>query len=237
MVSRHLKLFHVEDTKLETQTVPQLPPRAVNGTTFQCRRCHIQDTLLYSVKKHVLLYHYTSTLNKYAGQRSERELLALGDRSQKFYCKKCYVSAETSEHLLYHLITSEKHKELDVHIRALIFETESTKQYAALAPKTQSTPAVLMMKDPPALTSALAAGGITGLENGSPAIIAAPGSSQAFLPTQASALVQLASAEAKGLLMPGVPMSFQNTQITRPAMPPAPSGIPPNPGVCPSGPT
>ncbi len=227
MVSRHLKLFHVEDTKLEMPTVPQLPPRAVNGTTFQCRRCYIQDTLLYSVKKHVLLYHYTSTLNKYAGQRSERELLALGDRSQKFYCKKCYVSAETSEHLLYHLLTSEKHKELDVHIRALIFETESTKQYPALAPKTQSTPAVLM-KDQPALTSALAAGGITGPENGGPAIIANPGSSQAFLPTQASALVQLASAEAKGLLRPGVPLSFQNTQITRPAMPPAPSGIPPN---------
>ncbi|XP_026145759.1 activity-dependent neuroprotector homeobox protein 2-like [Carassius auratus] len=228
VVSRHLRLFHVEDTKLETQTVPQLPSKAVNGTTFQCRRCHIQDTLLYSVKKHVLLYHYTSTLNKYAGQRSERELVALGDRSQKFYCKKCYVSAETSEHLLYHLLTSEKHKELDVHIRALIFETESTKQYPALAPKTQSTPAVLMMKDQPAVTSTLTASGIKGPEYGGSAVNAAPGTSQEFLPTQASALVQLASAEVKGLLRPGVPLAFQNTQITRPAMPPAHSSIPPN---------
>ncbi|XP_077051529.1 activity-dependent neuroprotector homeobox protein 2b [Siphateles boraxobius] len=231
LVSRHLKLFHIEDAKLEIPAipaVPQLPPRAVNGTTFQCRRCHIQDTLLYSVKKHVLLYHYTSTLNKYAGQRSERELLTLGDRSQKFYCKKCYVSAETSEHLLYHLLTSEKHKELDVHIRALIFETDSKKQYPALAPKTQGPPAVLMMKDPPAVTATMATGGIKGAESGGSAVIAAPGTSQVFLPTQASALVQLASAEAKGLLRPGVPLAFQNTQITRPAVPPALSGVPQN---------
>lgn len=167
-------------------------------------------------------------MNKYAGQRSERELVALGDRSQKFYCKKCYVSAETSEHLLYHLLTSEKHKELDVHIRALIFETESKKQYPALAPKTQGPPALLMMKDQPAVTATLAAGAIKGPESGGSAVIAAPGTSQAFLPTQASALVQLASAEAKGLLRPGVPLAFQNTQITRPAVPPAPIAIPQN---------
>ncbi|XP_051527270.1 activity-dependent neuroprotector homeobox protein 2-like [Myxocyprinus asiaticus] len=222
VVSKHCRLFHVEDPKLESGAVPQLPPRAVSGTTFQCRKCHLQDTLLYSVKKHVLLYHYTSTLNKYAGQRPERELKALGDISQKFYCKKCYVSAETSEHLLYHLLTSEKHKELDVHIRALIFETESKKQYPALAPKAQGTSAVVMMKDQPAVTGTLAAGGIKMLENGSSPVIATPGTSQPFLPTQASALVQLASAEAKGLLRPGVPLAFQNPQIGRPA-----SAVPP----------
>ncbi|XP_051992035.1 activity-dependent neuroprotector homeobox protein 2-like [Xyrauchen texanus] len=223
VVSKHCKLFHVEDPKLESGAVPQLPARAVSGTIFQCRRCHLQDTLLYSVKKHVLLYHYTSTLNKYAGQRSARELGALGDISQKFYCKKCYVSAETSEHLLYHLLTSEKHKELDVHIRSLIFETESKKQYPALAPKAHGTSAVIMMKDQPAVTGTLAAGGIKRVENGGSAIISASGTSHPFLPTQASALVQLASAEAKGLLRPGVPLAFQNTHIGRPvsAAPPA----------------
>ncbi|XP_056335794.1 activity-dependent neuroprotector homeobox protein 2b [Danio aesculapii] len=230
LVCKHLKLFHNEDTKSETSAAPQLPPRAVNGTTFQCRRCHIQDTLLYSVKKHVLLYHYTSTLNKYAGQRTEQELVALGDRSQKFYCKKCYISAESSEHLLYHLLTSDKHKELDVHIRSLIFETDNKKQFPALAPKAQGPSPVMMMKDQPAATATLATSGIKGVENGGSAVIAAPGTSQAFLPTQASALVQLASAEAKGLLRPGVPMPFQNTQMSRPALPPPPppNSIPPN---------
>lgn len=181
----------------------------------------MQDTLLYSVKKHVLLYHYTATLNKYAGQRSERDLVSLGDRSQKFYCKRCYVSAETSEHLLYHLLTSEKHKELDVHIRALIFETESKKQYQALAPKNQGASAVIMMRDQPAATSTL---GAVGVEN--TGVLAALGTNQAFLPTQASALVQLASAEAKGLLRPGVPITIQNNQISPASVPPAPNGIP-----------
>lgn len=181
----------------------------------------MQDTLLYSVKKHVLLYHYTATLNKYAGQRSERDLVSLGDRSQKFYCKRCYMSAETSEHLLYHLLTSEKHKELDVHIRALIFETESKKQYQALAPKNQGASAVVMMRDQPAATSTL---GAVGVEN--TGVLAALGTNQAFLPTQASALVQLASAEAKGLLRPGVPITIQNNQISPASVPPAPNGIP-----------
>lgn len=218
---RHCRLFHAEDTPFESPAVPQLPPKAGSGSIFQCRKCHMQDTLLYSVKKHVLLYHYTATLNKYAGQRSERDLLSLGDTSQKFYCKRCYVSAETSEHLLYHLLTSEKHKELDVHIRALICETESTKQYLALAPKSQAHSAV-MMKDQPSATSTLSA---VGMENGG--VIAASGTNQAFLPTQASALVQLASAEAKGLLRPGVPIAIQNNQILpASAMPPAPNGIP-----------
>ncbi|KAA0710236.1 Activity-dependent neuroprotector homeobox protein 2 [Triplophysa tibetana] len=221
-VFRHCRLFHAEDTPFESPAVPQLPPKAGSGSIFQCRKCHMQDTLLYSVKKHVLLYHYTATLNKYAGQRSERDLLSLGDTSQKFYCKRCYVSAETSEHLLYHLLTSEKHKELDVHIRALICETESTKQYLALAPKSQAPSAIIMMKDQPSATSTLSA---VGMENGG--VIAASGTNQAFLPNQASALVQLASAEAKGLLRPGVPIAIQNNQISpASAMPPAPNGIP-----------
>lgn len=228
VVSKHLRLFHIEEPILEPSEVPQFPPKAVNGCVFQCRRCHMQDTLLYSVKKHVLLYHYSSTLNKYAGQRSERELIALGDMSQKYYCKRCMVSAETSEHLIYHLLTSAKHRELDVHIRSLILETESKKQYPALAPKTQGSPAVLMMNDQPGVTATLAAGGIKAMENGGSAVLASSGTNQAFLPTQASALVQLASAEAKGLLRPGVPMAFQNTQMVRPvsAGPPVPSGIP-----------
>lgn len=71
-----------------------------------------------------------------------------------------------------------------MHIRALIFETDSKKQYPALAPKTQGPPAVLMMKDPPAVT--MATGGIKGAESGGSAVIAAPGTSQVFLPTQAS---------------------------------------------------
>ncbi|TRY74163.1 hypothetical protein DNTS_004227 [Danionella cerebrum] len=227
LVSRHLKLFHCEESKAEVSTAPQLPQRAVNGTIFQCRRCHVQDTLLYSVKKHVLLYHYTSTLNKYAGQRTVQELMGSSDPSQKFYCKKCLVPAETSEHLLYHLLTSEKHKELELHIRALIFEKPSKKSSQALAPKTQD-PASIVMKDQPALPATLAAGGIKGVENGVSAMVPAPGTSQGYFPSHASALVQLASAEAKGLLRPGVPLPYQNTHLTRPAMPVAPSSIPPN---------
>ena len=38
----------------------------------------------------------------------------------KFFCCACKMPAETSEHLLYHLLSSAKHQELQAHIKPLL---------------------------------------------------------------------------------------------------------------------
>lgn len=242
MISKHYKLFHLENQKAELEAAPAPPPqthlptKALGGRVFQCRKCHFNDNLLYSMKKHVLINHYTSLLNRFAGQRTDSELLALGPMYQKFYCKVCGVHAETSEHLLYHILTSEKHKELEMHINALIFETDNKKLFPTLAPKAQGSPVLTGANGQPLVTTAPSPGAVLqGLANGGPRLFSGPGPNPAILPAQASALVQLASAEAKGLLPPGQPLTLQNVQAPRalPATVPHIGGMAPAPTLPP----
>ncbi|KAL7883816.1 hypothetical protein SRHO_G00014740 [Serrasalmus rhombeus] len=237
VISKHYKLFHLELQKPELEPAPQhLPTKAFGSHVFQCRKCHFNDTLLYSMKKHVLINHYTSLLNRFAGQRMDGEPELLGPMYQKFYCKVCGANAETSEHLLYHILTSDKHKELELHINALIFETDSKKLFPALAPKAQGSPVLAGVNGQPLVTPAPAPGAVLqGVANGSPRLFSAPGPNPAILPAQASALVQLASAEAKGLLQPGQPLAVHNVQTARPMSATAPSiaGMAPAPTLQP----
>ncbi|KAG9278915.1 activity-dependent neuroprotector homeobox protein 2-like [Astyanax mexicanus] len=222
VIAKHYKLFHAEPPKPEYEPVPQqqqqqqLPTKAIGSHIFQCRKCPFNDTLLYSMKKHVLINHYTSLLNRFAAQRTESELHALGPMYQKFFCKVCGANAETSEHLLYHILTSEKHKELEFHINVLIFETDNKKMFPALAPKAQGSPVIAGPTSQPIVTPVPPPGAVMpGVANGGPRLYSPPGQNPAVLPAQASALVQLASAEAKGLLQPGQPMNLHNVQAAR----------------------
>ncbi|KAI4882610.1 hypothetical protein NFI96_032807, partial [Prochilodus magdalenae] len=241
VISKHYKLFHLDAQKPEPEPVPvpvpqHLPTKAFGSHVFQCRKCHFNDNLLYSMKKHVLINHYTSLLNRFAGQRADSEVHVLGPMYHKFYCKVCGANAETSEHLLYHILTSEKHKELELHINALIFETDNkivNKLYPALAPKAQGSSLLTGVNGQPLVTPAPAPGAVLqGMPNGGPRLFNAPVPNPAILPAQASALVQLASAEAKGLLPPGQPLAIQNVQTARPA----PATVPSSVGMAP-GPT
>lgn len=190
-----------------------LSAKALSGHTFQCRKCPVRDDLLYSMRKHVLINHYTALLNRFAGQRADTDLKALGQMYRKFYCKVCGANADTSEHLLYHILTSDKHRELDLHINSLIFETDAKKPAPTLAPKIQGSPIIAGPPSQPLLTPVPAPGTVLPLANGGPRLLPPPNTT--VLPVQASALVQLASAEAKGLLQPGQPLTIQNVQAPR----------------------
>lgn len=204
-----------------------LSAKALSGHTFQCRKCPVRDDLLYSMRKHVLINHYTALLNRFAGQRADTDLKALGQMYRKFYCKVCGANADTSEHLLYHILTSDKHRELDLHINSLIFETDAKKPIPNLAPKIQGSPVRAGPPSQPLLTPVPAP--VLPLANGGPRFIPAPNT--AVLPVQASALVQLASAEAKGLLQPGQSLTIQNVQAPRavPTILPSVAGTTPAP--------
>ncbi|XP_026880424.2 activity-dependent neuroprotector homeobox protein 2b isoform X2 [Electrophorus electricus] len=216
VITKHYRMFHSENQKSESDiVVPHLTSKSVPGFTFQCRKCSFRDTLLCNIKKHVLINHYTSLLNHFAGQRTDCELQSLGPMTQRFYCKVCGIPAETSEHLLFHILTSDKHKEMVLQINTLIFETEIKKVYPTLAPKTQG-PVITGTNSQPIVTPKLAPGAVLqGVSNGGSRLLNAPTSNTAILPAQASALVQLASAEAKGLLQPGQPLTLQNAQTAR----------------------
>ncbi|XP_062845914.1 activity-dependent neuroprotector homeobox protein 2b [Trichomycterus rosablanca] len=213
VIAKHYKLFHLEDQRVEPEPVPpNLSARAGTGRIYQCRKCSVHDDLLYSMKKHVLVNHYVTLLNRFAGQRTDGEVRILGGAHKKFFCKVCGANADTSEHLLYHILTSDKHKELDMHINALIFERDTRKTHPILAPKAQAhiLPApngqLLMPRPAPPVPI------LQGVPNGGPRLITAPNT---VLPVQASALVQLASAEAKGLLQPGQSLTLQNVPSAR----------------------
>ncbi|KAB5517840.1 hypothetical protein PHYPO_G00171810 [Pangasianodon hypophthalmus] len=213
VISKHYRLFHFENQKPESDTVTPLSAKALSGHTFQCRKCPVRDDLLYSMRKHVLINHYTVLLNRFAGQRADTDLKALGQMYRKFYCKVCGANADTSEHLLYHILTSDKHRELDLHINSLIFETDTKKPAPTLAPKIQGSPVITGPPSQPLMTPVPAPGTVLPLANGVPRLLPPPNT--AVLPVQASALVQLASAEAKGLLQPGQPLTIQNVQAPR----------------------
>ncbi|XP_066531409.1 activity-dependent neuroprotector homeobox protein 2b [Hoplias malabaricus] len=224
VIAKHYKLFHVEPKKPEPEPGPvpvpvpvpvsqPLPTKAFGSHVFQCRKCPFNDNLLYSMKKHVLINHYTSLLNRFAGQRTTSELHLLGPMYKKFYCKVCGANSDSSEHLLYHILTSDKHKELELHINALIFETDSKKVFPALAPKAQGGPVNAGANGPPLVTPSAVAQVVP---NGGPRLFNTPVHNPAVLPAQASALVQLASAEAKGMLQHSQPMTIQSVQTTTP---------------------
>ncbi|KAG7270958.1 hypothetical protein CRUP_017062, partial [Coryphaenoides rupestris] len=126
LLARHAKLFHTNATngnkvnKAVTKTPGAVTQAGVRVTTvgpsgdkYSCAACGYHDSLLYVMRKHVLLNHC---------------------KQSRFYCCVCKMPAETSEHLLYHLLSSAKHLELQAHIKPLLVEHCSS--IARIAPNT-----------------------------------------------------------------------------------------------------
>ncbi|XP_041933035.1 activity-dependent neuroprotector homeobox protein 2b [Alosa sapidissima] len=252
VLKKHFSLFHSDLPKpqpLDSGLSPLRNTAAVEK--YGCRRCPYEDPLLYCIKKHVLFRHCLPLWHKYAGQRTESEQKA-GGGPNKYYCKSCGTSAETTEHLVYHILTSEKHKDLGTHIHGLIWQKlKHKKPYSVLSPKTQ-----LMLAPKPAPTNTTllnpvqtsipvaasssnqlpVTGGppsgvvLKGLSSSSNTMMCGQGSTQ-LLPVQAAALVQLASAEAKGLLRPDVPVTHPNAQPSLVGVPPALPAMPTGPST------
>ncbi|KAJ8273308.1 hypothetical protein GJAV_G00100100 [Gymnothorax javanicus] len=257
VISKHFKMFHIGPSKtpafsalpLKSQTPFGALPPASSTERYFCRKCSYHDTLIYCMKKHVLVTHYVSLLNHYFGQHMDIDQRAQGLNSLKFYCKVCFLAAESSEHLLYHILSSDKHKEVDVHVNGLIYEHgEVPKKFLPnLAPKSvqqhvYNSPMISRNGDqqsgktlpPQRPDSGPVSGGslsgtvLHGALHNTGTLAFSSGSNQTFLPAQASALVQLASAEAKGLLRSGSSVApLHNTQPPRgiPATLPTSGGL------------
>ncbi|KAI5105784.1 ADNP homeobox protein 2 [Silurus meridionalis] len=137
-INQHLKYFHPTPPKpISTPTVSVIqPPKSLTFPTssdlaedrYMCVSCGYSDSLLYVMKKHVLVNHYATLLNRYFGHRLESgQNLSVQSKSarvlnSKYYCKECKLPAETIEHLLYHILSSDKHKDLHWHIMPFISE-------------------------------------------------------------------------------------------------------------------
>ncbi|KAJ8354342.1 hypothetical protein SKAU_G00219090 [Synaphobranchus kaupii] len=246
VVIQHFRIFHPDSMKSpsvpiphpgapNTTVLPVMIDATVTGDRYSCRRCGFQDSLIYCIKKHIFVNHYSTLMNRYFGQRTDVEMkISNGARTSKFYCKVCNVPAESSDHLIYHILTSEKHKELEVHIKALIYEhSKFGKKYLqhklpSLAPKvTQqnvyNVPLVHganasqlggTMARPPFSGTVL-----RGTPSNTTTVVCTPGTGQAFLPGQTSTMVRLANVEARSLLRTGQTVAtLQNAQL--------PKGIP-----------
>ncbi|KAM4600940.1 activity-dependent neuroprotective protein 2a-like [Polymixia lowei] len=156
LLIRHTKLFHSQtqggsknnfsNSKTpvsSSQVGVRISKPGVGGDKFSCARCGFHDSLLYVMRKHVLVNHCESLLQRYYGRRSvstsnqmvndtassnssqdqgtSTDMVSSVSRSE-FYCCVCEMPAETSEHLLYHLLSSDKHQELNIHISPLLVE-------------------------------------------------------------------------------------------------------------------
>lgn len=183
------------------------------------------------MKKHIILKHLDNLAEEYIGYR----LNVQGKTTLKLYCcKVCRVNTGNLDQMLHHMLVEPSHYSVSTQVQSLMNENKHYTiksvpngnslfvTFSNIAPKTQppplfnSKPLVLQSNGQPAGT-VLALQQVQGRKK-STTLICAPGNNQAFLPPQASALVQLASAEAKGLLQPGATIALQSALSQGPSV-------------------
>uniref|UniRef100_A0A8C4ZS20 ADNP homeobox 2a n=1 Tax=Gadus morhua TaxID=8049 RepID=A0A8C4ZS20_GADMO len=148
LLSKHAKLFHTQPQAAPagssngntgnkvTKTLAGVRVTTVGpgGDKYSCAACGYHDSLLYVMRKHVLLTHCKALLQRYYKSPGSNETWTTVKQS-KFSCCVCKMPAETSEHLLYHLLSSTKHQELQAHIKPLLVEHCSVAKIAPAGSK------------------------------------------------------------------------------------------------------
>ncbi|XP_055066781.2 activity-dependent neuroprotective protein 2a [Misgurnus anguillicaudatus] len=149
VTDQHMKLFHGIPSKGQAIAVQNSPRPSLAHTSrtvsvtisadaaddrYICATCGYHDSLLYVMKKHVLVNHYAMKLDHYFGLGPDRTQKKEGEQKRdgtvKYHCKVCKLPAETIEHLLYHILSSEKHKDLNRQIMPSIIEKNCSNQIA-----------------------------------------------------------------------------------------------------------
>ncbi|XP_010216278.1 PREDICTED: LOW QUALITY PROTEIN: ADNP homeobox protein 2 [Tinamus guttatus] len=121
IVGKHIRMFHSSNKRIQNYTVSildgmkQFRSDIIN---FMCLKCHFTDTLYYNMKKHVLMNHFENLISVYFGLRLEEK----EKKSFEHFCKKCNASANSRDSLMYHVLTSETHRDLENKLRSLISE-------------------------------------------------------------------------------------------------------------------
>ncbi|XP_049758084.1 activity-dependent neuroprotector homeobox protein 2 isoform X1 [Loxodonta africana] len=135
VVGKHLRMFHTPARKVQNYTVNILGEAKTSRNdviSFTCLKCNFSNTLYYSMKKHVLVAHFHHLINGYFGLRTEE----VGEQSKasnplpaektpppdKYYCKKCSANASSQDALMYHILTSDIHRDLENKLRSVISE-------------------------------------------------------------------------------------------------------------------
>ncbi|XP_008847468.1 activity-dependent neuroprotector homeobox protein 2 isoform X2 [Nannospalax galili] len=135
VVGKHFRMFHAPARKVQSYTVNILGEAKTSRSdviSFTCLKCNFSNTLYYSMKKHVLVAHFHYLINSYFGLRSEEtgEQPKANDTlsvdkippSDKYYCKKCSANAGSQDALMYHILTSDVHRDLENKLRSVISE-------------------------------------------------------------------------------------------------------------------
>ncbi|XP_060166021.1 activity-dependent neuroprotector homeobox protein 2 isoform X1 [Globicephala melas] len=135
VVGRHFRMFHAPARKAQNHTVNILGETKSSRSdviSFTCLKCNFSNTLYYSMKKHVLVAHFHYLINSYFGLRTEE----MGEQpraddprstekmppSDRYYCKKCSANASSQDALMYHILTSDIHRDLENKLRSVISE-------------------------------------------------------------------------------------------------------------------
>ncbi|KAM4803058.1 activity-dependent neuroprotector homeobox protein 2 isoform X2 [Urocitellus parryii] len=135
VVGKHFRMFHAPVRKVQNYTVNILGETKSSRSdviSFTCLKCNFSNTLYYSMKKHVLVAHFHYLINSYFGLRTEE----VGDQqkasdtasvdrtppSDRYYCKKCSANASSQDALMYHILTSDVHRDLENKLRSVISE-------------------------------------------------------------------------------------------------------------------
>ncbi|XP_067094424.1 activity-dependent neuroprotective protein 2a [Osmerus mordax] len=223
LISQHVKLFHGNVAKTSQASAPASASQTLVvfstanvGDKYSCRNCGFHDSLIYVMRKHVLVNHYRQLLTRYFGQRSAAEQTAGlgGTKLSQFHCRECSMPAETSEHLLYHILSSDKHREVHAQIRPLIMEhvnsrtgkNGSQQSLPNLAPRSvQRVVSLVSRASQPVTAKGPSSGTVLLAPPSTPtALVCSPGARQVLLPPQTS---------AKGLILTSSAVAaLQNNQ-------------------------
>lgn len=224
VLRKHALYFHGQ-TLVEPQPVKEsaAPTTHRANEKYQCARCGYPTSLIFALKKHIILKHLGKVAEKFIGYRFVNQ----GGRAIKIYCcKVCKGNTGTLDQMLHHMLVSPTHYSVSSQIQAYVCENKNYVPKVAangngvfvtlpnFVTKSQQQQSQLLNTKTLILPSnGQPTGTVLALQGGrnTATLICAPGSNQAFLPPQASALVQLASAEAKGLLHPGATITLQGT--------------------------
>ncbi|KAM4539437.1 activity-dependent neuroprotector homeobox protein 2b [Odontesthes bonariensis] len=224
IVKKHMLFFHAKLPVPNIQLQRDGTISAHRGNErYQCRKCGFPSSSIFAMKKHIILKHLDHLAEQYIGYRLHQQVTT----SIKIYCcKVCKVNTGTLDQMLHHMLVEPAHYSVSTQVQSLIYENKNYTikptangnglfvTFPNIAPKPQQ-PQMFTSNSLVLPSNGQHAGTVVALQQlqGSTnrtALICAPGTNQAFLPPQASALVQLASAEAKGLLQPGATIALRS---------------------------
>ncbi|XP_041867506.1 activity-dependent neuroprotector homeobox protein 2b [Melanotaenia boesemani] len=225
VVKKHMLFFHAKlpVPNLQPQREGSAPTHRGNDR-YHCRKCGFPSPSIFAMKKHVILKHLDHLAEQYIGYRLHQQVTT----SIKIYCcKVCKVNTGTLDQMLHHMLVEPAHYSVSTQVQSLIYENKNYTikptpngnglfvTFPSIAPKPQQ-PQMLNSNSLVIPSNGQPTGTLVALQQvqgttKSTTLICAPGTNQAFLPPQASALVQLASAEAKGLLQPGATIALRST--------------------------